>query len=469
MTDFARQYRFDPTTPYEQQNRVDRNEIQIPAPELPIGPEAAAFVPAKSYSNAYGTGLLPYEFTGWRDESLAWHLTCSIHAGLNPSPTVLVRGPQAADFLRENLVCNVDKWPIGASKHGLMLLEDGTVACQGLAIRTGEQEYEVFWMSPFLNYRFSLKQWDAEVVDVSGQRSLFQMQGPKSFDILNEACGESIADIAFLRSREAKLGDWTVRILRFGMGNSLGYEVHCDAADAPYVYKRILEVGAPYGIRPMGSYAYEMNHTPGGSQQDSTHFVSSAFEDEGYCEFFNEYSGGLEFPFILGGSMGTDVRDRYANPIELGLGKAVNWDHEFVGKEALLKYKENPKRNLKTLVWNPEDIVDIHRSQFTDDPYCEMEQMAREMGAYGMPVFTNDKVLDLDGNEIGMSGGRIMDAFHHEMLSLAIMDLEFCEEGTQVQVVWGEPGTRQKLIRATVAPVPYNTHLENRTLNLQEK
>lgn len=466
MIDFARQNRFDPSTPYEQQNLIDVNAIQIPVPTLPVGVESTAYTPAKSYTNAYGTGLLPFEFTGWRDENLAWHLTCSIHAGLNPSPTVIVRGPEAVDFLRENLVCNVDKWDIGASKHGLMLLEDGTIASQGLAIRTAEQEYEVFWMSPFLEYRFSKKAWDAEVIDITGQRAFFQMQGPKCLDILNEACGESIADIEFIHSRVLEIDGRTVRILRFGMGNSIGYEVHCDAADGPYIYKHILEVGAPFGIRQMGSYAYDMNHTPGGSQQDSTHFLNSAFEDEGFAAYATELMGGPAYTFVYGGSMGPDPRDRYANPIELGLGGAINWNHDFIGKEALLEYKKNPKRGLKTLVWDPEDIVDIHRSQYTDDPYCEIESMTREMGAFGAPVISNDRVLDMDGNEIGMSGGRCLDAYYHQMLSLAIMDLEFCEDGRQVQVVWGEPGTRQKLIMATVAPVPYNKHLENRSTKL---
>jgi hypothetical protein len=48
--------------------------------------------PYKPYmpgANVYEIGgkgnlLTQAEYTDWRDESLSWHLTCSIHDGLNP-------------------------------------------------------------------------------------------------------------------------------------------------------------------------------------------------------------------------------------------------------------------------------------------------------------------------------------------------------------------------------------------------
>ena len=46
------------------------------------------------------------------------------------------------------------------------------------------------------------------------------------------------------------------------------------------------------------------------------------------------------------------------------------------------------------------------------------------------------------------------------MLSLCVIDLEHNEPGTEVTVVWGNPGTPQREIRAVVAPAPYK---ENRS------
>ena len=41
------------------------------------------------------------------------------------------------------------------------------------------------------------------------------------------------------------------------------------------------------------------------------------------------------------------------------------------------------------------------------------------------------------------------------MISLCMIDIEHSEIGTDVVVLWGDPGTRQKEIRAKVARFPY--------------
>lgn len=41
------------------------------------------------------------------------------------------------------------------------------------------------------------------------------------------------------------------------------------------------------------------------------------------------------------------------------------------------------------------------------------------------------------------------------MISIASVDPEYAKMGTEVYVVWGEPGTREKKIRAKIARWPY--------------
>jgi vanillate/3-O-methylgallate O-demethylase len=50
------------------------------------------------------------------------------------------------------------------------------------------------------------------------------------------------------------------------------------------------------------------------------------------------------------------------------------------------------------------------------------------------------------------------------MLSLATIDTTSAELGTEVHALWGEPGTRQKKIRAVVSRFPYLN--ENRNENV---
>ena len=168
-----------------------KNRYPIPLASLDasetaqMGPlPGTPLAPAKGYVRGFFGGLMPLEFTGTRDETLAWHETCTLCTVLNPTPRVRVKGPGAIDFMRDNFPNNVDNWPIGASKHGLMLLEDGTIAAQGVVIRIDEDEYEGDWLSPFFEYRFSQKEYDAELVDLTFDMFMFQLQGPESLAIV---------------------------------------------------------------------------------------------------------------------------------------------------------------------------------------------------------------------------------------------------------------------------------------------
>lgn len=59
--------------------------------------------------------------------------------------------------------------------------------------------------------------------------------------------------------------------------------------------------------------------------------------------------------------------------------------------------------------------------------------------------------------------------YYRRMLSLAVLDANHVEEGREVEVLWGSPGTRQLRIRATVARYPYldlpfNSGIDVRTI-----
>lgn len=42
------------------------------------------------------------------------------------------------------------------------------------------------------------------------------------------------------------------------------------------------------------------------------------------------------------------------------------------------------------------------------------------------------------------------------MISLAFISAEYAKEGTELEILWGTPGTRQMKVRAKVARFPYN-------------
>ena len=409
------------------------------------------------YAPAIFPFMMPMEYTGWRDEQLAWQLTCAFSVNINSGEFLEIKGPDATTFLKKYLVHDFEKFPIGTSKFGLQLATNGDVCSIGVIIRTAEDAYETFWLElkSFFEADMAKEPFDATLTDRTGKIYIFQLMGPRSLEILEDLTGDDLHDVKYATFRDSAIDGKKVRIYRFGMSNGLGYEIHGDRSDAPDVYRKVIEIGNAYGIRRLGLIAYMSSHTPGGYQQ-------------------GQYQRHHEPPIdyltnILAGSAGPDMDKRYMNPYELGLGHVVNFNHDFIGKEALLAYLKDtgPKRTLVTLEWNAEDIADIYHSQFRDEvPYSPIDMMVpTDHGGYRGD--TMDLIFDTNGKEIGISGGRTISYFHRVMLSFGYIEEEYTSLGTDVVVLWGNVGSRQKEIRAKVVPTPYNTRFDNRTFDVE--
>jgi len=257
-------------------------------------------------------------------------------------------------------------------------------------------------------------------------------------------------------------------VLRMGMAGTLAYEVHGQLGDARPVYKAILKAGEPFGIRKLGMRAYMMNHTEDGFPQAYYHFPYPWAEDKGFMEFLSQMGGVIGGSFNLRGSMGTDIRVRYRNPVELGWAGMIKFDRDFVGRKALEKEVANPRRKMVTLLWNTEDIIDVYASQFRPgEAYANMDDPNHFTFERGTHTLYADQVLK-NGKLIGISSGRAHSFYYREMISLSSIDVAHSALGTEVIVLWGDPGTRQKEIRATVSRFPYLNENRNQVVDVSK-
>lgn len=408
---------------------------------------------------------VPWEHSGWRDEVVAWKETAYIHGHLNPTTTYRIKGPDALKFLSHQCTNSFEVFSVGASKHAIMCNDAGHVMTHGMLLRLGEDEFITYWLDPWISDALEKAQerYDVEGEDLTGTVFLFQIAGPNSLYILEKATGESLRDIGFLRHRPTTVDGRDLRILRIGMAGTLAYELHGPLEDAIPVYNAVLEAGASMGIRRLGVHAYMMNHTENGFPQAGLHFLGGPTTDtEGEAEEIGQSlaeaetseEGGLKFSGSASDQPELFLRD----PVELGWGHMVRLDHEFVGREALERVLAAPTRKTVTLVWNHEDLADVFLSQFgPGESYREMPfstDHAVQIGHGGDYNIHADLVLK-DGKQVGVSSGRVYSQYYREMISMCVLDIEHAELGTEVAVLWGEPGTRQKEIRATVSRYPF--------------
>lgn len=411
-------------------------------------------------------GFHPYEYNGWVQETKSWHDSCFIHAGLNPTTTCILKGPDVLRMMSDYFVNNFKNFPIGRSKHCIMTNDEGYTMIHGTCLRIGEEEFITYWLWPWVEW-ISQKGYNVTCENITGQVFLYQLGGPKSLEIVEAACQEDLHDIKFLGFKNTKIAGKEVMVYRIGMCGTLAYEVHGKTEDALEVYNALLEAGKPFGIERLGRHAYRVVHTEGGFPQINYHFPFVGTDD--LFRFMGTVDTYGSAPFTFEGSAEPDKVVQFRNPIELGWGHMINFDHEFPGKEALMKIKNGAHREMVTLEWNHEDVLDIYRDQF--DPFKNVTHM--EWGEdwqpfHGSTHYHEDLVVDDNGNEIGISSGRTFSPHYHEMISICSLDGKYAKIGTEVTLIWGNPGTDQKKVRVKVARFPYIYHDRNETVDVNE-
>ena len=57
-----------------------------------------------------------------------------------------------------------------------------------------------------------------------------------------------------------------------------------------------------------------------------------------------------------------NLRARFRTPVEVGWQWMAKLDHDFIGRKALEKEMSNPQKMIVSLIWNPEDILDVQAS-----------------------------------------------------------------------------------------------------------
>ena len=414
--------------------------------------------------------LKPKAFNGWIPETLSWKKTAYLSANLSTEmPCVHVKGPDAVRLLNENCVNNFTKLPVGAGRHAIMCSEKGDIVAHGMVLRFAEDDFGTYGLAPIIMMLGFSGRYKVEPMSMDPKDFIYQIGGPKSLEIAEQAAGEDIRDIKFSRFRDAQIAGHRVRILRIGMAGTLAYEVHGPLESAHDVYNKIMEVGTPYGIEKLGYHAYTCNHAENGFPQSGLHFMYAWKDYPGMAEFFadNLFLGHKPMEVPPSGSLSDDINDYFRNPIELGWKNMIKFDHDFVGRQALEKIAAGPHREIVTLVWDPEDVLDVFASYLKTDhpPYKFIRYPQAE---FNENLFGNsqDRVIDKNGKVIGKSSTPVYTLHSRQLISLSVVDPEYADRGKEVIVVWGDPGDRKKNMRAKVEKFPILDLPANREFDL---
>ena len=392
------------------------------------------------------------EYTSWQDEQLSWKKTCYI-GDWSFLMDIEVSGRDALRLFRETAVNSFEKFDIGQAKHVIQCNRAGKVIAEGVLMRMADDVFRT-QSTPALYSAFRLSQGGYDARWRHLETCQFQVSGPKALAVCERVTGESLGDIGFMRFRPVMIAGRTVYALRQGMAGEVGFELHGDRNDAAAVYAAVLEAGKEFGIRRLGHRTAMINHLEAAFPTGMWHYLADMFSPElaGYGQFVaqNWDMKGL-MPALRGSFEGREISDYFFSPYELGWGKSVKFDHAFVGREALEHEASNPRRKRVTLELDAADVVSIYASLFRSEepPYTFMDIPHQPRFVAWADAVTKE------GKYIGISSAPGYSLHFRKMLTLAFVDVAEAEPANRVDILWGDPGTRQTMIRATVAPAPY--------------
>jgi vanillate/3-O-methylgallate O-demethylase len=414
---------------------------------------------------------VPAEFTNWRDEQRAWRETCALFDQSHHMTDLYVEGPDVIPLFSQLGINSFESFTVDKAKQFVACNHDGFVIGDGILFCVAENSVILVGRPSAHNwvqfhaetggYDVRVERDERTAVNPSGRRKLYryQVQGPNALQVLERATGGSLPEIKFFNMGELTIAGRKVRALHHGMSGVAGMELFGPWEDGDDVKAALLEAGREFGLVHVGSRVYATNTLESGWIPCPLPAVFTGEKLQAYREWLP--ANGYEATGSLGGSFTSDdIEDYYLTPHDLGYWPFVKIDHDFVGREALAKMADDPRRKKVTLAWNGEDVARAMGTLFEKgDPAKYID-----LPLSNYATWPYDKVLS-DGRTVGISTFSGYSSNERSMLSLAMVDVDV-ELGAEVILIWGEEGGGsskpvverhvQAEIRAVVSPCPYS-------------
>jgi glycine cleavage system aminomethyltransferase T len=378
---------------------------------------------------------------------------------------LFISGPDTVKALTELGVNSFANFVPGAAKQYICVNDDGYFIGDGVLVYRHDGVVNLVSVPSVVNwthYQLLTRGYDVEVVrdDNSNRRQgaptlfRYELQGPNALEVVQRAAGETLPKVKFFHTIQVKIAGNEYTALRHGMAGQPGFEIFGPWEHGERVLEALLEAGRDLGLIRGGARCYATANVESGWIPGPFSAVFGERE-KGYREWLPADAYGS-----LGGSMySRDVTDYYVTPYDIGYGRVVNFDHDFVGSEALKEHARQPRRDKMVLLWNPEDVAAAIRSWMEPGTPAKFIELPKSRYAW----FQMDTVLKGD-TQVGISMDLGLIPNERAFISLATLDLEHAKPGTELTVLWGEDPVsskptvephRQMEIRATVAPWPY--------------
>jgi 4-methylaminobutanoate oxidase (formaldehyde-forming) len=245
----------------------------------------------------------------WSTAIVTEHLACRERAALFDESSFAkldVSGPDVVDFLQRLCANDVDREP-GTVVYTQMLNRRGGIESDLTVTRLTEDRFRLVIGTAFGNHdlawiRKQLRDDErVEVSDVTGAYACYGVWGPRAREVLGALTDADLSNEAFpyLSARQLDVGMAPCLALRVTYVGELGWELYTPAEFGASLFETLLGAGRDHGAVPAGYRA-----------------IDSLRVEKGYLAW------------------GADITPE-EDPLQAGLGFAVDMGKGFLGREAL--------------------------------------------------------------------------------------------------------------------------------------
>lgn len=389
---------------------------------------------------------LTREYTHWIEEQRSWRETVAL-GDMTYMLYLHVEGPDAVQIFEDCSINNFDGFDVGQAKHAVQCNPDGKIISEGVLEYLDEETVAIQgFPTPYIKYL--AEQGDYDVRTEVRHTNVYELVGPNSPALMESVTTDPVLDIDFMNLDDIRINGHTVTAIRHSLAGVPGFELLVPEESSEEVRAALCDAGLEYGLREVGTNTWYTTTLESGLPQGNLHYIPAL------------YTENVPSAFSVDGSFSSDdITDWYRSPVEFGWGHYADLDRDFPGRDAIEEELNNPRRELVTLEWDSEDVIDIYASLFRDGENYKIQELPtkRRVGVRA------DEVRK-DGELVGVSTTPGFLFPFRRMLSLTTIDVEHSDPGTEVTIIWGEGGNPrnpmierhvQKEVSATVAPAPY--------------
>lgn len=340
----------------------------------------------------FGGWAMPVQYTSVIDE----HRNTRTRAGLFDvchMGEIEIRGPQALDLLQRVMSRNLAGQQVGEMKLSAITNEKGGFIDDVTVYRRGEEHYMVVtnaatkdgdltWIQKAGKDRGYSKAFVTDITDATGKADI---QGPLSQKILSEIVEGDLGALRFYHAVETRVAGIRALVSRSGYTGEDGFEVYTEAARIGEIWDLLMHVGDPHGLKPAGLGARDTLRLEAGMM-------------------------------LFGHELCHTV-----TPFEVVYGWVTDLEKEFIGRDALVKQKEEGVR--RKLVG--------------------FELIDRGIARHGYPVYAGgEKIGEVTSGSFSPSLGKA--------LGLAFVPVKHKEPGTELKIE-----IRSQRVKAKVVALPF--------------